>query len=84
VGERRLDNRSGGRSATLVVAAEERLDGAWTSETAPFDEKRGGLGLALPIARRVIERHGGRIWSPPGDAARSVAIVSLPIGESHP
>jgi signal transduction histidine kinase len=45
----------------------------------PFDEQRGGLGLALPIARRVIERHRGRIWSPAG--GRAAAIVSLPLSE---
>jgi cell cycle sensor histidine kinase DivJ len=84
VGERRVETRDGARAATLVVADERHLNGAWTTDAVPFDEKRGGLGLALPIARRVIEHHGGRIWSPPGDAARSVAIVSLPIVGSHP
>jgi hypothetical protein len=28
--------------------------------SAAFNDKRGGFGLALPIARRVIEAHGGR------------------------
>lgn len=84
VGERRLEARAGTCAALLVIADEARLHGAWTAEAAPFDEERGGLGLALPIARRVIERHGGRIWSPPGEDARSVAILSLPIVESHP
>ncbi|HET7617698.1 MAG TPA: HAMP domain-containing sensor histidine kinase [Vicinamibacterales bacterium] len=32
-----------------------------------FDEWRGGCGLALPVARRVIEAHGGSIWSAPDD-----------------
>jgi signal transduction histidine kinase len=31
-----------------------------------FDEWRGGSGLILPIARRIIEAHGGRVWGAPG------------------
>jgi signal transduction histidine kinase len=51
----------------------------------PLDEMRGGLGLALPFARRVIERHGGRVWSPAPDSGRSAAaaIISLPLGETR-
>ena len=35
------------------------------------------------LARRVIEGHGGRIWSPAGDEAlvRGSAILSLPLTE---
>jgi signal transduction histidine kinase len=44
---------------------------------APFDEWRGGSGLSLPNARRIIEGHGGRLWSPAGDG-KSSAIVILP------
>ena len=50
---------------------------------SPFDDKRGGHGLSLPIARRVIERHGGTVWSPPGDKGelgnRAAAVIELPI-----
>lgn len=30
-----------------------------------FDEWRGGSGLILPVARRIIEAHGGHIWGAP-------------------
>ena len=64
VAERRLETRDGQPRALLIVADEGRVQEAYDREPGPFDEKRGGLGLALPLARRVIEGHGGRIWSP--------------------
>jgi hypothetical protein len=36
-----------------------------------LDERRGGLGLILPIARRVIEHPGGEEWSPPSEKSAS-------------
>jgi len=44
-----------------------------------FDEWRGGLGLALPVARRVIETLGGALWSASGDQARAAAALRLPL-----
>jgi signal transduction histidine kinase len=81
--DRILVRREDGVSAVVVVAREGALQHAYEAAAAPFDETRGGLGLALPIARRVIERHGGRVWSPAingseDQAARSAVIVSLP------
>jgi signal transduction histidine kinase len=81
VADRRLDRREGVDSAVLVIADEANVQASYDAERVPFDEKRGGLGLALPIARRVIERHRGRIWSPAG--GRAAAIVSLPLAEPN-
>jgi signal transduction histidine kinase len=44
-----------------------------------FDEWRGGLGLALPVARRVIEKHGGAVWSAAGANGRATAALRLPL-----
>jgi signal transduction histidine kinase len=47
--------------------------------TPPFDEWRGGQGLALPIGRRVIERQGGVLWSTTGDRSNAGSAFRLPL-----
>jgi signal transduction histidine kinase len=50
-----------------------------------FDEWRGGNGLRLPNARRIIEAHGGRVldrvWEPVDvepKRSKTTAIITLP------
>jgi signal transduction histidine kinase len=93
VAERRREMIDGRPHAIVVVADANSVQEAYERAPGPFDEKRGGLGLALPLARRVFEGHGGKVWSPapapgsPGsdnadDAlARTSAIVALPLDQ---
>jgi signal transduction histidine kinase len=85
VADRSLATADGRSHAVLVVAPEENVKAARHAPAAAFDDQRGGLGLALPLARRVIERHGGRIWSPAveGSAKPRAIIVSIPLREHN-
>lgn len=90
IAECRRESRGGERAAVVVVSEADTVNAAYERDRETFDEKRGGLGLALPLARRVIEAHGGRLSapSPAGHAtasedplSRGSAIITLPLAE---
>lgn len=69
-----------GAAALIAIGEPARVDHISTllpADLATFDEWRGGNGLALPTARRVIESHGGRIWSPTDDS-KAGALLNIP------
>jgi signal transduction histidine kinase len=89
--DRRVVVENDSSSAVFVIADESSVQTAYGAAPGVFDEKRGGLGLALPLARRVIEAHGGRLWAPAitengreedrSEAdRRGTAIIALPLG----
>ena len=43
----------------------------------PFDRWRGGMGLSLPIAHRIVEAHHGSLWALPG--SRATCALALPL-----
>jgi signal transduction histidine kinase len=50
-----------GDSATLAALEAEPESGRGV-----FDEWRGGVGLSLALARRILNAHGASIYAPPG------------------
>ena len=85
IADQRIESRDGRSSAVLVVADEPHVAEAYEAAPGVFDDRRGGLGLALPLARRVIAGHGGDIWSPaaPESLARGSIVVRIPVTESR-
>lgn len=53
------------------------ITGSDVNDLTTFDEWRGGCGLSLAIARRIIERHQGAIWSP-RTGIKAAAVITLP------
>jgi K+-sensing histidine kinase KdpD len=45
----------------------------------PHDSRRGGIGLGLPVARRLVESQGGRIWFEPRPDRGAAVAMTLPV-----
>jgi signal transduction histidine kinase len=63
----------------IAIADGESIDVVSTAKPeafTTFDEWRGGCGLSLAVARRIIDGHDGSVWSTE-DVAKS-AVIALP------
>jgi K+-sensing histidine kinase KdpD len=70
----------GNPASWIAIADAENIAGISASEVgslAIFDEWRGGCGLSLVVARRIIDRHEGAIWSP-AEGIKAGAVIALP------
>ncbi|CAN5422745.1 MAG: HAMP domain-containing histidine kinase [Acidobacteria bacterium] len=76
-----VHSHAGPAAAWIAIADAdhiERYAAAKPSALTTFDEWRGGVGLSLAVGRRVINAHGGTIWSP-ADGVKAGAVISLPV-----
>jgi signal transduction histidine kinase len=92
---------AGGGSVTICVALVDDVPQVCVVDTGigiapqdrdrifePFEQvtsRRGGLGLGLPIARYLVERHGGKltVHSRPGAGSRFTVRLPPPEGPSR-
>jgi len=43
--------------------------------------EHGGLGLGLPLSKRIVEQHQGRVWLESAERRGCTAFVSLPLAQ---
>jgi signal transduction histidine kinase/CheY-like chemotaxis protein len=71
-----IRDRGAGMDASLLARAFD----TFVQGPQPSDRSKGGLGLGLTIARRIVELHGGELTiTSAGPGLGSEARVSLPI-----
>jgi hypothetical protein len=76
----RRTTHDGKRVVRISIADDEHIDMVESSAAdnlGSFNEWRGGCGLSLALARRIINRHEGFVWSPAEDP-KAGAVIVLP------
>jgi K+-sensing histidine kinase KdpD len=70
----------GNPASWIAIADAENIQAVSRSDVndlTTFDEWRGGCGLSLAVARRVVACHQGAIWSPV-NGIKAAAVIALP------
>jgi signal transduction histidine kinase len=58
----------------------EEIFEAFSQVDSSTTRKVGGTGLGLPISRRLVEMHGGKLWAEsPGLGMGTTLFLELPI-----
>lgn len=73
--------QNGRPSLWIAIAEDEQMAGleeVRPEDLGPFNECRGGAGLSLTIARQILLAHGGALWAPQNEDAKTSAVVALP------
>jgi PAS domain S-box-containing protein len=86
VPQRRLAVRTARRDGAVEVAVMDNGPGIPATALPRlfesfFTTKKDGMGLGLPLARSIVEAHGGRIWAenrPGGGAAFRITLPTEP------
>lgn len=78
----RESSRSDDRTASWTLIGDDEqvraFESAGPEALVAFDEWRGGCGMALAIARRILNAHGGALWSP-ANGAKAAAVIMIPL-----
>jgi hypothetical protein len=55
------------------------VEGADRIFEAFFTTKPDGTGIGLPLSRRIVEQHGGRLWASPNTPRGAVFHFTVPL-----
>jgi PAS domain S-box-containing protein len=67
----------------IEAEALERIFDRYQRAGTPRDREISGTGLGLPIARQIVELHGGRLWVTSGPGPGAAFHVQLPLHASE-